>query len=94
MTLDWVVQSNCITLFTGVILFSVWLPNRLISAGLKPVLRHTEKLCMHRIVDHFLQIFLKNHKINARFVRPFVTSGLTKLVLNIISTFLTAGSFL
>ena len=38
-----------------VILFPVWLRNRLLSAGLELVLRHTEKSC---IVSYYRQFFM------------------------------------
>ena len=39
------------------IILLAWLKDRLISAGLEPVLGHVEKSCMAtRIIDYFLQI--------------------------------------
>ena len=34
----------------------VWLRKRLISAGLEPVLSHTENHVLHRIISSFLRI--------------------------------------
>ena len=48
-------------------IFPVWLRKRLISAGLEPVLSHTEKI-MYRIV---LQINFTNIKINILKLRLF-----------------------
>ena len=53
--------------------FPVWLPNRLISAGLKPVLSHTEKSC---IVSYYINfstnLRMYNHNIKISFVSPFL----------------------
>ena len=44
----------------------VWIRNRLISDGLKPVLSHTEKLCIASYYRQFsTNIEIKNHKINS-----------------------------
>ena len=45
--------------------FPVWLQNRLIFAGLEPVLSHTEKLCIasyYREFSTFIEIILINLK--------------------------------
>ena len=47
---------------TEVRIVLVWLPNRLISAGLEPVLSHTEK-SMYRIVQFSMNIKMYNHNI-------------------------------
>ena len=52
-------------------IFPVWLRNRLISAGLEPVLIHTEKLC---IASYYIQFYtglkMYNHNIKNSFVSP------------------------
>ncbi len=47
--------------------FPVWLRNRLLSAGLEPVLSQTEKHVQHRITDSSYEYQNKNHKINTQF---------------------------
>ena len=42
--------------FYDIILFPVWLPNRLISAGLEPVLRHIYLVC---IASYYRQFYTK-----------------------------------
>ena len=53
--------------------FPVWLRNRLISAGLEPVLSHTEKSF---IISYYIQfstnIKMYNHNIKNSFVSPFL----------------------
>ncbi len=45
------------------------LPNRLISAGLEPVLRHTEKLCIASYyVQFYTYIKMYNYKIKISFL--------------------------
>ena len=59
-----------------IITFSVWLPSRLLSAGLEPVIRQTENHIQHRITDNFLRILKKIIKpIPVLFVRAFSPSG-------------------
>ena len=43
----------------------LWIRNRIISAGLEPVLSHTEKSCLPSYYRQFsMNIEIKNHKIN------------------------------
>ncbi len=43
-------------LLKKVIIFSIWLRNRIISAGLEPVFSHTEKLYLASYYRQFLQL--------------------------------------
>ena len=64
----------------NIIYFPVWLRNRLISAGLEPVLRLTEKSCIaSNYRQFFTNIEIKIIKvIPVLFGRAFGPSGLTK----------------
>ncbi len=48
----------------------VWLRNRLLSAGLEPVLSQTEKAFIASNCRQFLRISNKNHKIKTQFCQP------------------------
>ena len=57
---SWLTEDSCnICECTGTHLPAAWLPNRLISAGLEPVLSHTEKSF---IVSYYRQ-FSTNNKM-------------------------------
>ena len=53
-----------ITLIAGFHIFPpVWIRNRIISAGLEPILSQTEKLCLASYYKQFsMNIEIKNHK--------------------------------
>ena len=50
--------------------FPKWLQNRLISAGLEPVLSHTENMYFIVLYSVFINIKLYNQNINTGFVIP------------------------
>ena len=67
----------------SIIFIPVWLPNRLISAGLEPVLSHTKISCIaSNYRQFFTNIKIKTIKlILVLSARALGLSGLTKLVL-------------